>query len=187
VLTPAGITVSTQGRNRSIQIAASYVFGVLQRVFMQENEHGIILVDNPHGSARLDSIEEVLLRGIPPGIAGYRRCRYFDRIVCTGVTSIRSSRLISTVDIAVGALNFCLSCRDSTITRAEGLYSVLRPLLVRSPGGVESSPWGLGLKIRPTSFTEPEFFDFANDGWTRLVRLGEVRPPPWHRPKLRIV
>jgi hypothetical protein len=183
VLTPAGITVSTQERNRSIQIASGYVLGVLERLFLEENEHGIVLIDNPHGTARLDPIEQVLLGGIPSGVGGSLRKRYFDRIICTAVTSVRSSRLISAVDVAVGALNYCLTGRDTD--RAGALYQQLKPLILRRGPGPLSNPWGLGLRIRPISFVDPEFLEFAEQGWKRLVSLGETRPAPWQRPYLR--
>lgn len=186
VLTPAGVTVSTQGRNQSIRIGASYILGALQLKFQSEDEYGVVLVDRPHGAASLDPIEEALVAGVPRGIAGYVRRRHFDRLICTGVTSIRSSRLISAVDIAIGALIFCLSCREENLERARALYRSIRPLVLRRGHPVQGNPWGLGLKIRPKSFIDPELLDFAENGWKRLRSLGEATPPPWHRPEIRL-
>ena len=186
VLTPAGITATTQKGNRSIQICIADILGILQRFFLQEQDHGIVLVDNPHGAARMSTVEDVLLSGVPAGIGGSLRKRRFGRITCTGITSVGSSPLMIGIDVSIGALNYCLSCSESSLDRAIELYGRLNRLISRPGSGPLSNPWGWGIKIRPSSFREVEFYEFANSGVQRLIGLGEERPRSWHRPQFKV-
>lgn len=182
VLTPAGITVTTQARNRSLKIAMSHVLGILQRLCMEESEHAIVLVDRPHGGGDLGPVEEVLTEGIPAGVGQSKRRRYYDRILCAAVTSAASSRLVSAVDVAVGTLNFCLTCESASVPKARTYYQALKPIILRPGRRNEGNPWGRGLIIRPRKIRDPELMDFADHGWRRLTKLGELSPLPWHTP-----
>lgn len=184
VMTPAGVTVNTQANNDSIKIGMSYILGALQRFFLAKNEYGIVLTDNPPGSGKLGPVEDVLLAGVPRGVGGSLRRRYYDRLICTGVTSIRSSRLISAIDIPLGAFAFCLNFGGVHPVRARALYNRLRPILHRERPGRYQNPWGYGLRVRPQRFKERAYFNFANSGIDMLVSLGEYPPAAYHRPVL---
>lgn len=179
VLTPSLVTVRTRRDHRNVKFGASYVLGSIQRLMLGENSHCVAVIDRPPGTGGLSIFDEVISEGIPAGIAGKRRTRFYDRVIVTSISSISSSRLLSAIDVALGALNFGLHCSPGNLQRATDFYGRVRPLLLRATPPISAQhygPWGYGLRIRPMQL-RPQFHGQARSAAQKIASLGERFPP----------
>jgi hypothetical protein len=179
VMTPSLLTIRTRRDNRNVKFGASYILGSVQRMLLAEDDHALVIIDRPPGTGGLALFEDVVTAGIPAGVAGRRRTRYYDRIVATSIASIKASRLLSAIDVALGAFSFCLHCRAESMDRAREIYPKVGSLLVRAsprPAAMRYGPWAHGLRIRPMELSGP-FKEQARAAARRLVLLGEKAPP----------
>ena len=179
VLTPSLVTERTRRDGRAVKFGSSYILGSIQRFLLARDQHAVVLIDRPPGSGGLSLFEEVITEGIRAGVGGSSRTRHYDRIISTGISSSRTSRLNSAIDVVLGALSFSIHCGASNVTRAHVFYSKLRPLMIRAtPTGHAKlfGPWGQALKIRPMRLNS-NFWAQSRASARRLILLGE-KPPP---------
>jgi hypothetical protein len=175
VMTPAMVTVRTSRDNTSIRFGIGYVLNMMQQFLKQVDAHALVSVDTFAGGSSLPAVEQVLREGIPAGIGGSQRRRRFNRVLLSGITSVRSNSLSPLIDVPLGAFGHCLM--GHSLAKARELYPELRPLIHRL--GSQGTPWNLGLRIRPIDIVDPGCARLVLATHERLVALGES-PAPGH-------